>query len=429
MKRDLPALALLACLAGALTSCSGGGGGPSTAPTTPPPASAKPSADPAKASPGAPPPAPPASTIPPDAGEVSTTVSGLRTCVLRPGTGAVHPKTGDMVRVHYTGWLQDGTEFDSSRRHGGPAEFEAGSLIPGWNEALSLMTEGARWKITVPAALGYGEAGSPPRIPPGATLVFELELLGLRAVPAFRAPDPKVQKRTASGIGYEVLEASEGERPGPGDAFELEYALWTEDGALQDSSLKSGQNIAGRTEDMRLPFLKEIPFVMRAGETFLCEVPSEQGFGSRGPPRFPAGSKSLWHLRLVRVAKPSDPPPFARPPEAALVKLPGGLGMQVLKEGAGASPKMGESVVVHYAGWLTDGTLFDSSWQRGLPATFRLAAGGLIPGWIEGLQRMKPGGEALLVVPPEMGYGARGAGAKIPPNATLVFRVALIEVR
>jgi FKBP-type peptidyl-prolyl cis-trans isomerase len=88
---------------------------------------------------------------------------------------------------------------------------------------------------------------------------------------------------------------------------------------------------------------------------------------------------------------------------------------------------MGQRVVVHYAGWLTDGKSFDSSYARGLPMTFRL--GEVIAGWNEGLREMKPGGEAILVIPSALGYGARGAGAAIPPNADLVFRVELLEVK
>lgn len=97
-----------------------------------------------------------------------------------------------------------------------------------------------------------------------------------------------------------------------------------------------------------------------------------------------------------------------------------------LDEGSGASPGVTDKVKVHYTGWLTDGEKFDSSVDRGEPITFPL--NGVIKGWTEGVSSMKVGGKRILVIPPELGYGARGAGASIPPNATLVFQVELLKI-
>ena len=107
--------------------------------------------------------------------------------------------------------------------------------------------------------------------------------------------------------------------------------------------------------------------------------------------------------------------------------LPSGLQYQVLKEGNGKSPKATDKVVCHYEGMLIDGTMFDSSVQRGEPATFPL--NGVIAGWTEGLQLMKEGSKYRFFIPYQLGYGERGAGASIPPFATLVFDVELIEVK
>jgi FKBP-type peptidyl-prolyl cis-trans isomerase FkpA len=100
-----------------------------------------------------------------------------------------------------------------------------------------------------------------------------------------------------------------------------------------------------------------------------------------------------------------------------------------LQVGTGAQAKSGDTVDVHYTGWLTDGRKFDSSVDRGKPFTFQLGAGRVIKGWDEGVAGMKEGGKRKLTLPPEFGYGARGAGAVIPPNATLIFDVELIKVR
>ncbi|QMT34602.1 FKBP-type peptidyl-prolyl cis-trans isomerase [Conchiformibius steedae DSM 2580] len=99
-----------------------------------------------------------------------------------------------------------------------------------------------------------------------------------------------------------------------------------------------------------------------------------------------------------------------------------------LSLGDGAEAVKGKDITVHYTGWLTDGTKFDSSLDRRQPLTITLGVGQVIKGWDEGFAGMKVGGKRKLTIPPEMGYGARGAGGVIPPNATLVFEVELLKV-
>ena len=106
-----------------------------------------------------------------------------------------------------------------------------------------------------------------------------------------------------------------------------------------------------------------------------------------------------------------------------------GLVIEEVELGTGPEAKPGLLVVVHYTGYLTDGTKFDSSHDRNDPFVFPLAERYVIAGWDEGVQGMRVGGKRKLTIPPELGYGARGAGGVIPPNATLVFDVALIDVK
>ncbi len=96
--------------------------------------------------------------------------------------------------------------------------------------------------------------------------------------------------------------------------------------------------------------------------------------------------------------------------------------------GSGTEAVAGQNVNVHYTGWLTDGTKFDSSLDRGKPFSFRLGSGMVIKGWDQGVAGMKVGGKRKLTIPADLGYGARGAGGAIPPNATLVFEVELLGV-
>lgn len=106
-----------------------------------------------------------------------------------------------------------------------------------------------------------------------------------------------------------------------------------------------------------------------------------------------------------------------------------GLHFIDIVRGTGAAPHAGDVVEAHYTGWLEDGTKFDSSLDRGEPLQFVLGRGYVIAGWDEGISLMRQGGKARLIIPPDLGYGARGAGGVIPPNATLTFEVELVKVR
>ncbi len=113
-------------------------------------------------------------------------------------------------------------------------------------------------------------------------------------------------------------------------------------------------------------------------------------------------------------------------PGGTEVTTSSGLQYTDIKVGAGATAQVGQTVSVHYTGWLENGKKFDSSVDRGQPFSFPLGAGRVIKGWDEGVQGMKVGGKRKLTIPSNLGYGARGAGGVIPPNATLIFEVELL---
>lgn len=138
------------------------------------------------------------------------------------------------------------------------------------------------------------------------------------------------------------------------------------------------------------------------------------------------GSIALGTTAALAEAPKSNPQATA--PKKVAQKTPSGLEYIMVKEGKGAKPKKGDVVKVHYTGKLENGTIFDSSRPRGTPIEFPLGVGRVIKGWDEGIALLKPGAQAKLIIPAHLAYGMRGAPPRIPPNATLIFDVELVEV-
>lgn len=365
--------------------------------------------------------------IPADKDPQTTSTGLVHSTLAAPADGAAKAEPGCAVIANYQAWLPSGALFDSSQKRGRPERFVVGKIsVEGLNEGLQLTAKGGRYKLTLPAALAFGEAGRPPVIPANSPLVFDIEVLDVIAPPAFPKGDEPAQKKTESGLVYEILTAGAGESPGKDDIVEMRYAFWNQGGELLECSEWNDVTISGRLDDFRLPFLKEAPLLMKVGAVYRFIVPAALGFGEQGGPSLEKGTPTIWKLTLVKFAPPPKMPDFAMPADDKLTTTASGLKYEVIEAGEGESPVMGQAVKVHYAGWLPDGTLFDASYNSGQPATFRL--GEVIGGWNEGLQLMKPGAKFRLVIPPDLAYGAAGSPPKIGPNATLVFHVHLIEL-
>jgi peptidylprolyl isomerase len=135
----------------------------------------------------------------------------------------------------------------------------------------------------------------------------------------------------------------------------------------------------------------------------------------------------------AQETKPTPAPGAGKTSESKMTKTPSGLQYEDVKVGDGASPQKGQTAVVHYTGWLWEngakGKKFDSSVDRGQPITFPVGTGRVIKGWDEGLMTMKVGGKRILLIPADLAYGSSGRPPVIPPNATLMFEVELIEVK
>jgi len=147
---------------------------------------------------------------------------------------------------------------------------------------------------------------------------------------------------------------------------------------------------------------------------------------------FPRATLAGLCLVMVSAAVFVAAPAMAQAPGKTMTTS-SGLQITDSKVGTGATPKAGQTAVVHYTGWLyqdgAKGKKFDSSVDRGQPFEFPLGQRRVIAGWDEGVASMKVGGKRTLIIPPELGYGARGAGGVIPPNATLIFDVELLDVK
>jgi FKBP-type peptidyl-prolyl cis-trans isomerase len=233
---------------------------------------------------------------------IQATASGLRMIVLQPGSGTDHPARSDRVRVHYTGWRNDGTVFDSSIPRGEPGLFTLTQMIPGWTEALEQMVPGEKRKLWIPANLAYGE--SPKWGNPAGDLTYDIELVEIIHSPKRPedvAAPPKSAQVTASGLSYRVLRAGTGSvHPRLTDTVVVQYSGWTTDGLLFDSSLlrnRPGRFLVGSL----IKGWIEAATTMVVGEKARFWMPASLAYGDRPTsPDAPAGML-VFDIELLEI--------------------------------------------------------------------------------------------------------------------------------
>ena len=357
-----------------------------------------------------------------------TTESGIKVTDYVVGEGP-SPEQGDREVVHYTGRLLDGEEFDSSHSRGKPFEFvlASGSVIKGWDEGVASMKVGGKRTLTIPPELAYGSRDRG-KIPANSTLVFDIELLDI--VKPFIDPDFFIKADTLqSESGLRVIDhkVGPGSVPVKGDRVVVHYTGKLENGEKFDSSydrnvpfefaIGMGQVIRGWEEGIS---------TMRMGGKRTLIIPPELGYGDRAAGKIPPGSTLIFNIELLSIKEPIIDPDFSLPGNEE--RFDSGLTMITHVAGEGARPSAGDKVTVHYRLLLSSGDVVDSSYDRGQPFSFVVGVGKVIKGWDEALQQMSKGQKSSLIIPPEIGYGERGAGGVIPPNATLIFEVELLDI-
>jgi FKBP-type peptidyl-prolyl cis-trans isomerase len=345
-----------------------------------------------------------------------------------PGTGAA-PAEDVPYKLAYTFFNISGSPIDSSAWGNGPLMADKQQVMfPFLKELHGELTLGARLWVEVPQAAGFGDTELP-SVNPGEPTIWAIEVLAVLPkpeIPPFREIDSTKLTATATGLQYEIVEPGNGGPCGNEGIFKLHYTIFSPAGEVIDASRnRGGSCLVGTVDMMRLPLLQALPPLMPAGAVYLAAMPAKEIFGSRLPPGLTAESACTWRLEMAAVLAPLPVPEFARTAEGAGTKTKSGLLVEWIQRGTGPTLRRDQRAVVHYAGWLEDGTLFDNSFKRGEPSTF--AVDQVVPGWTEGLQLMNKGSIARLTLPYQIAYGDQGQGS-IPPRANLIFFVELVDI-
>ncbi len=359
----------------------------------------------------------------------TTTDSGLQYLETVPGDGAT-PQEGDLVTMDFAGTLADGTMFGDSYSTQQPITvvYGSGQLLPGWEEGLGLMKAGGEAKMVLPPELAFGAEGYG-MIPPNSEVIIDVVLHSVEAPPEPMAVDEADLEMTDSGLQYYDIVVGDGATPEEGSTVSTDFSIWVkEDDGVRFVVSSADQGPIPFTVgagDTVFPGWDEAVTTMQVGGKRYLVVPPELGLGPVGGGDIPPDATLIMEIELVDVAEPVV---MTEVDEADYETTGSGLQYYDIVEGDGATPEEGQIVIVHYTGWLEDGTKFDSSLDRGQPFTFPIGTGSVIAGWDEGVATMKVGGVRQLRIPAELAYGDGGSGS-IPPGATLIFDVELLDVQ
>jgi peptidylprolyl isomerase len=359
-----------------------------------------------------------------------TTKSGLQYLEIITGVGAV-PETGNIVKMNYIVSLPDGTVIYTTYTSDNPEKVVWGrtELLPGWEEGVGMMKAGGKAKLVLPPELALGAEGAG-NVPPNSQLIMEIELVSVELAPVPASVAPGELLVMENGEQYADLVLGDGAEAISNTSVTTEYSIWVAGSSSDDFVFSSADSqpvtfVVGKG-DVVFPGWEQGVIGMKVGGKRLLIIPPDLGLGAESSSSIPANSTLIMEITLTDVKEPRK---ATKVDEKDYITAPSGLKYYDIQVGTGVTPTVGQTVVVNYVGWLEDGTQFDSSYDRGETFSFALGMGNVINGWDLGVASMKVGGIRQLVIPSELGYGDTGAGSTIPPGATLIFEVELVEIK
>lgn len=351
---------------------------------------------------------------------------GVRYVFVERGDGDRAIGYNDRVWVKFTAWLPDGSVFDTTERKGRSRRVDVRAMMSGLTELIQQCRVGDRLDAWLPATAtsvgGFSGLDEPLRI--------EFELIHARFAPSLPEPFRKPRRKkkyefhtSESGLQWIVTERPEfGRSPQGSDMVLAEFAVWSHDGELLDSTIVDGEP-ANFNLEMTIPIFAEAFSSMIPGERRILWAPAELAGSYQDQGMSRQGALVIEVTLLQFMSRPEVPKDVFKAPSGAEL-TPLGVSYRILAEGRGSRhPREGDQVRILYSGWTREGVMFDSSYDHGEAGTFKL--GSQMPlGWNDAIYQMLIGERRRIWIPEELAY----AGAEGRPEGLLIFDVELLEI-
>lgn len=361
----------------------------------------------------------------------SESSSGLLYKIEQLGHGK-SPYPGDLVTVHYIGFFDNDTVFDSSYKRGTPLSFNygVGQVIKGWDEGLSFLKEGGKAVFKVPPHLAYGNRAVS-NIKAGSTLYFQVELIKVKSIDSFKQFNTTGLDTVSlsSGLKYMIVENGQGDFIDSHQWVYLHFVGYLPSGKIFDASALRGEPIRYSLNSTKMPaaFDSVLP-LMKTGSQFHVISPAKFAYGHEGIAGVvPANTPVEFDIQVMYTTPKVTPKPFNVDGKDT-VETQTGLKYIVVEEGEGRVIKENDVVKIHFSGYFENGELFQSSLTNDDDIIFVVGQEHVIDGLDQLVRFMLIGGKVRALIPWKLGYGAEGNFPEIPPKANLIFDVELVTI-